>query len=689
MKNLKNIFLCASLSAAFLACQDLDIPPKNILSGSDIYNEGGITAYMAGLYNHLPMEDFNMGDGSGRGGFFEWNNAKNTMGSTGEFANNQCGNSIVYGDKGYWKDAYQIIRQANVLIQDLPNYVGKLNGAEEWLAEAKFIRAYTYFALVKRYGGVPIIEAPQGIDEDLLVARSSHQDCVDFILKDLDDAIVDMSNKKVNGRANKYVAAAFKSRVALYAGSVARYGEAYMYTGESGTILTGIPASLANDYFRQSYEAAKIVETGGYALHKGADKRQAFYEVFDKATSNAESIFIREYYPDQYVHSWDKMMSPEAWTGGYGGRYFVPLDWVELFDGLPLHEETGYLKTTDEDGNYVVYDSSHGIFDNAEPRLKASIMIPGDKYKGGHELDMRCGLIVNGITPEQKIPKRTKDDGKTTYSWDNGLKEFYLEGQSKPTKVQNGVAVDGIVVRSTKKPSEGQPYENTGIAIAGFNGPSTSGGNHCNTGIYGVKWIQREQPVVDLHKSVQAWIDIRYAEVLLNRAEAAIELAQNGASDANTLLNDAMICINDVRDRAGADLLTSTSQLADVTPGPSVRGTGKNSMVFAPTKGLHVVRVERYKELAVEHKLYWDLRRWFTADTQMYQFRWRMLAPYLFLSTAEKDVKTGIPYGKYIFDTRVSDSYGGQHTFDSKYYYEKIPDSERKVNYLLEQNNRY
>ena len=104
---------------------------------------------------------------------------------------------------------------------------------------------------------------------------------------------------------------------------------------------------------------------------------------------------------------------------------------------------------------------------------------------------------------------------------------------------------------------------------------------------------------------------------------------------------------------------------------------------------MQIIRVERYKELAVEHKLYWDLRRWFTADQQIYQMRWRMLAPYLFASTAEVDPETNVPHGKYIFDTRVSDSYGGQHTFDNKYYYEKIPDTERTTNPLLEQNDRY
>ncbi len=671
MKLWKNILLLAASCSALTACQDLDIPPRNILNGPDIYNEGGITAYMAGLYNHLPMEDFNMGDDGGRGGFYNWNASKSTLGSTGEFANNDCGSSIVYGDKGYWKPAYQVIRQTNSLIQDLPGY--DLEAAEEWIAEARFLRAYTYFALVKRYGGVPILTEPQGLDDELILPRSSHQECVDFILDDLDYAIDHMTVKKTRGRANKFVAAAFKSRVALYAGSIARYGGNFMYRGEKGTQLCGIPADLANGYFRQAYDAAVKVDEGGYALHTGSDKRQAFYEVFDKATSSEESILVREYDINNYVHSWDRLMAPERFTNGnYGNRYFVPLDWVELFDGLPLDPATGRLKTTDDDGNYIVYENCHELFDNAEPRLKASILIPGDTYFGGLELDMRNGLIIN-VGPDHKIKKTIIDDGKKTYSQDDILNDFKKQGVE--------------VVRSTKKPREGEQYKDTGVAINGLDGPATSNGNICTTGFYGAKWLQRNQMPVALHQSTQPWIDIRYAEVLLNRAEAAVELAQNGG-DAG-LLTDAMKCINDVRDRAGADLLASTSELADKTAPANQRGTGKNSMVFAPTKGLQIVRVERYKELAVEHKLYWDLRRWFTAHDQMYQFRWRMLAPYLFLSTAEVDSATGIPHGKYIFDARTTVHYNGEHTFDSKFYYERIPEGERSVNPLLEQNNRY
>ena len=234
MRKLRNILMCAALSGMFAGCVDLDIPPKNILSGEDIYNEGGITAYMSGLYSQLPMEDFNMSNDGEYNGFFNWNCIIWDMISTGETVNrNNVG--IYTPQKGYWSMGYKTIRQANELINNLPAYVGKLDGAESWIAEARFVRAYVYFAMVKRYGGVPILKEPQnmtGNEDELWVARSSHEECIDFILEDLDYAIEHLGKDKVAGRGNnKYVAAAFKSRVALYAGSVARYGKTYNNTG--------------------------------------------------------------------------------------------------------------------------------------------------------------------------------------------------------------------------------------------------------------------------------------------------------------------------------------------------------------------------------------------------------------------------------------------------------------------------
>ena len=147
-------------------------------------------------------------------------------------------------------------------------------------------------------------------------------------------------------------------------------------------------------------------------------------------------------------------------------------------------------------------------------------------------------------------------------------------------------------------------------------------------------------------------------------------------------------CINSIRSRAGADLLGSRAELSDVSREGIERGQGVNSFVYAPNEGLHIVRVERYKELAFEHKLYWDLRRWFTFDQQIYQYRRRMLSPFLFAKDATVN-EAGNPVGKYIFDTRVCERANNSLTFATKNYYDKIPDNERKTNPLLEQNNQY
>lgn len=677
MNYFKHIFLGLAACMTVSSCADLDIDPKNIISGSDIYNEGGITAYMAGLYGRLPMEDFNMGDSGTINDFFGWNCIVWDMLSTGETVNRNY-TGLFTPQMGYWSEGFKIIRQANVLIQDLPNYVGTLSGAESWIAEARFIRAYTYFAMVKRYGGMPIIEVPQqstGNDADLWVARSSHEESIDFILADLDYAIEHMTSSKTAGRANRYVAAAFKSRVALYAGSIARYGELYDYTVD-GVQVCGLPSSRANDYFTQAYEAALVTEEGGYSLYEDdSDKAVNFSNIFVNADKSSESIFVRQYNINNNVHSFDAVYCPPRMTSTYGDRYNVTLDWVELFEGLPLDPATGHLKVVDDNGNYIVYNNEKELLANTEPRLRGSIMLPGETYKGV-TLDIRAGLIKETVDPSTPIAKFVADDGQTTTSWTNN--QWFKDN----------------VITTTANIFTQTPYEYDGkkININGLDGPANGGSNNTLTGFHGLKWINTNWTVAEtqLHRGTQTWIDIRYGEVLLNRAEAAVELAQNGVTTLNgaSLLDDAMACINKIRSRAGATLLGSTSELA-ATPINNERGTGINSFVFAPNKGLHVVRVERYKELAFEHKIYWDLRRWFTFDTQIHNYRRRMLAPFMFIQGATIDATSGNPTGKYIYDTRVCERANNSLSFATKNYYDKIPDGERTLNPLLVQNNQY
>lgn len=682
---LKNIFIYGAFagSMALSSCHDLDIQPVNILTGEDIYNEGGITAYMADLYSRLPMEDFattTTSDFSTCEGYFGWNCITWDQVTTGETVNhNNISMATAKLMNGYWACGYQLIRNANVLIQDLPAYIGTLQGAEEWIAEAKFIRAYTYFNMVHRYGGVPIVEEPQELtdnNEDLWVARNSHEESVDFILNDLDYAIQNLGTTKVNGRANKYVAAAFKSRVALYAASIARYGQQFTHTVD-GVMVCGIPESKATDYYKQAYDAALVVEEGGYSLYRNnSDKAENFRMLFLDADKSSESIFIRQYDLNNQVHSFDYIYCPPRMTTSYGSRFNVTLDWIELFDGLPLDPNTGRLKTTDDEGNYIVYDGEQALYEGAEPRLLGSIFIPGNTYKGV-VYDIRSGLIDESVDPSEKIQKFVADDGETTTAWT----------AASPWFAEHVKTTGETVFNQT-------PYEtSTGVQlkIQGMDGPGNGGTTNTLTGLQGIKWLDLTLSVseTNIDKMVHPWIDIRYAEVLLNRAEAAIELAQSGTGSysGHNMLDDAMACINDIRDRAGATLLTSTAELSDQAI-ENRRGSGKNSFVFAPNKGLHAVRVERVKELAFEHEVYWSYRRWFTFDQQINNYRRRMLAPFLFAKGATIG-ENGNPDGKYIYDTRVCERASDRITFDTKYYYDQVPESQLKINPLLVQNAQF
>ncbi len=686
MKTYKYLFAAALCLGTLSSCHDLDIMPKDVMTNNDVFTDAGVESYFAALYSRFPMEDFNVSDQGDHQGFYFWNNISWDMNLTGESVNrNNAGFNWACVVKGYWSEGYSVIRQCNSFIANLDAYKNQFSAAynmEAAEAEARFLRAYTYFSLVKRYGGVPLLKEAQELDNDeskLWVARSSHKECVDFILEDLDYAIAHLGTKKVAGRANKFVAAAIKSRVALYAGSVARYGGQYDYTVD-GVQVCGLPAFDANNYFKQAYDASKVVEEGGYALYnKDADKAVNFKNIFMNADNSDESVFVRQYNLSNNVHSFDAVYCPPRMTTTYGDRYNPTLDWVELFDGLPKDPATGHLKTTDDEGNYIVYDNEQELFKNAEPRLKGSIMIPGETYKG-ITLELRAGLIKPEVDPTTaKIKKFVEDDGQTTTAWN-----------------KNDWFKNNVIVTTTKWNDDGgkqlyQLPDGSKININGKDGPANGGSNNTLTGFHGLKWINTNWSVgeTQLHRSTQTWIDVRYAEVLLNRAEAAIELAQNGEENYDNvdMLQDAMTCINKIRERAGATLLASKAELAN-TPITNERGSGINSFVFAPNVGLHVVRVERYKELAFEHKIYWDLRRWFTFDTQIKQYRRRMLTPFMFAKGASLNA-AGNGEGKYIYDTRVCERANGQGTFTTKQYYDKIPDGERTKNPLLVQNDQY
>lgn len=151
------------MALSFYSCDYLDVPPINIIQDDAIFNsESGITSYMTTLYYDLPIEDFRYtqqgfnvsGKGQGR-----------LPNVSGEAMCSSSDDISTIGDGTWWGCwDYGKIRRVNYFLKNFPAYKSNFQNtvlADAWMGEAHFIRAYCYFAMVKRYGGVPILREPQ------------------------------------------------------------------------------------------------------------------------------------------------------------------------------------------------------------------------------------------------------------------------------------------------------------------------------------------------------------------------------------------------------------------------------------------------------------------------------------------------------------------------------------------------
>ncbi len=123
-----------------------------------------------------------------------------------------------------WNFFYDISSAANYAIESMDLFQKAITSeqglmqVEQCMGEAKIIRAYAYFNLVRLFGTVPIIDKTMSSSELASMSASSADKVYEFIYKDLDDAIavVPESFTDYKGRYNKYTAMALKAKVALY-----------------------------------------------------------------------------------------------------------------------------------------------------------------------------------------------------------------------------------------------------------------------------------------------------------------------------------------------------------------------------------------------------------------------------------------------------------------------------------------
>ncbi|WP_423130207.1 RagB/SusD family nutrient uptake outer membrane protein [Gaoshiqia sp. Z1-71] len=671
-----------AFSGIVISCKDyLDIPPMNVVQDKDLFTDAtGMTVYLSRIYSQMPFEDFKYSPA--RQFFDDWlvTPGTNEGSSIGRDAGTAMTSEGWARNGAYWGRAFNLLRDANRLLETLPQYKANFSDADynHFIGEAYFARAMVFYAMAKRYGGTSLVTSvlkyPETPVDQLEIPRSTEEETWNQVLADFNLAIANLSETSPKrGYANKYVAQGFKSEAMLYAGSVAKYNRITGFGEKTGARVIGFDpntaAAASKKYFKEAYQAAReVMKSGKYSLYKkkwaANDKESQYQNMVDMFfdISSPENIYIKEYkYPD-LAHGFDSYNIPRQLMGGngYSAGNCPTLDFVELFDGFAKNAD-GTIKVFDDNGKYLMFDNVTDLFANAEPRLRANVILPGDVFKG-EVIEIRRGIFTgdasNGISPLRVINGSSPDyavSGPSNYNQVDAYKGTgAFAGQKSLFLSQNGTTHETVTLPN-----------GTTMNAGGKSGPFTSDGTAAMTGFVIRKWLNPNMPqtLVLEARSEQHFILMRYAEILLNAAEAASELMLAGepAPSGDNFQQIAYDAIREIRERAGADPLTS---IADING----------------EQGLQIIRKERRKELAFEHKILWDIRRWRTQHSDMLNgytqadgAYYKGLYPFYSSTT-----------GKYFFDAGLDEGRRRFRLSEQEYYF-AIPGGEVSKSPVIDQ----
>lgn len=557
-----------SLSLSFTSCNDfLDNEPENIGSMDEVFQQReNSLKYLSNVYSYI-NNPFYWSNGSIFTAvsdevdisYADYNVSKVNLGGLAPDKNAQS-----YGSM--WERYYRGIRAATNFIDNIDKNL-EMTRTEilQYKEEARALRAWFYFHLVRQYGPVVILKEQIPADAPnsaLLYPRSSVSECFKYITSELDICINSGALPEVYpildqdyGRMTVAVCKALKARTLLYASSDLFINDRTLplfktFENKDGSLMIDYTNSQRDSLLLEAKVATEaVLNINEFSLYKeyksdgSIDPYASFRNVFQNDW-NSEIIF--EMIADKSAggHNngmWeiDRSCRPVAFTAGWGG-WGATQETVDAFftrTGHPLlpkgdgtyyakdnsYSETGFSGATGDDG--YTRSGTFNMYCNREPRFYVSILFEGAKF------------------------------------FDEGIFEPYYGGSS-------GVTVDG------------RNYSTTGyLPYKLISGKSTftSGHNYFKRGV----------------------MLMRLAEFYLNYCEILNEISYE--SNKATILD----YLNRIRERAG--IPGYGEKMGDIV-GPDVPAT-QNDMREA-------IRRERRVELAFEEHRYFDACRWAIAHEQ-------------------------------------------------------------------------
>ena len=430
------------------------------------------------------------------------------------------------------------------------------------LGQAYFFRAWCYYNLFKWYGGVPLVKEVLEPVEGIEIPRASAKETYEFILEDLENSALMLLGETGEGgwksgadygRVTSGTALALKGRLMLLWASPlfnrsndqSRWAEAY--------------AEMKDDL--------DVINACGYGLYQtgsnvnGSDFAGIFTQVGKQA--NREAVFFTLYNTTVILtgiddaaknNTWERFIRPDN-TGGNGQNPSrMMIDLFPMADGKIPAAAANYTKL---ETSAVNYDNSYPFIDR-DPRFYRTFAFPGFRW------------AYNGDASAHDV--HNPSDGANYVLW-NYVWYTDLNDQGNPES-GNSYGADnllgskqGVYVR--KKSDD---LDANGSPLYTYNAAG---------------WKSGAGPFY----SAAPLIELRYAEVLLNLAEAAC-----GAND----MSYAVQQLQKIRARAG--------YTADNNYGLQSNLTSDQAACMS------AILYERQIELAYEGKRFDDMRRWLLYD---------------------------------------------------------------------------
>ena len=406
-----------------------------------------------------------------------------------------------------WANMYRGIRAANIAIRNLssPQFENRNGVVEQLLGEAKFMRAFLYHQLVRFYGAVPLVDRPYELGEaDYELPRNTMEECINFIVKDCDDAASLIGNRSMaKGRATGVAALALKSRILTYAASdlldanTAKAKSSAMAAYSNPELVSITTGSRAERWQKAKAAAKAVVDLSSYqymlnlsAPATTAEGTQNFKNVAYSRNGGEADMILGRYFTNA-----------KGEAGGSIGLYNGPNGYHNWAGNTPLQQFVDAFELADGTKfNWSNAAHAKSPYTGRDPRFYASVLYDGANWKP------RTADVAS------KDPANQIQTGQYEIIGESGSKVTY----------------NGLDTRLS--------------SVEDWNGT--------RTGYYFRKFLDEDPTIEDQNTRQEIpWPVLRYTEAVLNYIEACIELGEE---------QEARTWLNKIRFRAGMPAVTDS-----------------------------------------------------------------------------------------------------------------------------------